>query len=100
MPKHRGSPDVARGIQCLNIIPRSLAGRKFGRIAGALGQKRRTCPLVVSRAKEPVGSDDMLDLLDYFESGNARDIGERQQESKCNHVFSRNSCSDVRRVMI
>jgi hypothetical protein len=100
MPKHRGSPDVARGIRCLVITPRRLVGRFFGRIAAALGQKRRTCALVVSRSKDTVGSDDKLDLLDYFESGNARDVGEREQESGCNHAFSCGSCSDIRRVII
>jgi hypothetical protein len=99
-PKHRGSPDVARGIQCLVITLRRLIGRDFVCIAAAFGQKRRTCALVISRSKERVGGADMFDLLDYFDSGNARDVGERDSESGCNHMFSRSSCSDIQRVMI
>jgi hypothetical protein len=100
MPKHRGSPDVARGILCLVMTLRRHVGQGFGCIAAFLGQKRRTCVLVASRSKDPVGSDDMLDLLDYSESENARDVGEREQEPECNHVFSCGSCSDIRRVII
>jgi hypothetical protein len=48
MPKHGGSPDVAHSIRCLVITLRRLVGRGFVCIAAALGQKRRTCALVVS----------------------------------------------------
>jgi hypothetical protein len=100
MPKHRGSPDVSRGIRCLVITLGCLAGWDFGCIAASLGQKRHTSALVVSGPEEPVSSGEMLDLLDYSESEIALDVGEREQESGCNHLFSRGSYSDIRRVII
>jgi hypothetical protein len=66
---------------------RRHVGQGFGCIAAFLGQKRRTCVLVASRSKDPVGSDDMLDLLDYSESENARDVGEREQSLSATMCF-------------
>jgi hypothetical protein len=48
IPKRRGLPKIMRSIRCLVVTLRGLVGRDFGCAATSLGQKRRTCALVVS----------------------------------------------------
>jgi len=73
MPKPQGSPDVTRSVRCAIVTLRLVSKWDFARIARALGQKKSTCSLVVRRAIERVGNNDILEILDFVERENARE---------------------------
>ncbi|KAH8711970.1 hypothetical protein GQ44DRAFT_730924 [Phaeosphaeriaceae sp. PMI808] len=70
--KLKRSPDIAKTI-CASIIALCIVSKlEYLDIEQAISIKKGTCSLIVQRAIQAVGNEDILDLLDYTEKENNR----------------------------
>jgi hypothetical protein len=63
--KTPGSVDTSRTIRAAVTTLCVVAAWDFDRISRALGIPKSTCSLIVRRASEVTGNNDIIELLDY-----------------------------------
>jgi hypothetical protein len=71
--KTRESVDTSRTMRAAVITLRIVAAYNFDDISRALGIAKSTCSLIVRRACEATGNEDIVELLDYTAKENNRE---------------------------